>query len=113
LPARARTGRSGSSCTTTTPAANSPPRSRISGAADKHARIVVTGAFDPNPSPFARPLFEALDGAIAVAARAEGARFAPLLATFDGALCTLTLLCSDGDAHPSDAGYQAIADRVG
>ena len=26
------------------------------------------------------------------------------------ALCSLTLLCSDGDAHPSDAGYSTIAD---
>jgi hypothetical protein len=44
----------------------------------------------------------------------SGARFAPLFATFDvpGALCALTLLCSDGDAHPSDAGYQAIADSI-
>lgn len=28
------------------------------------------------------------------------------------ALCTLTLLCSDGDAHPSDAGYRVIAELI-
>jgi lysophospholipase L1-like esterase len=86
-------------------------------AADKHARIVVTGAFDPNPSPLAQlthPLFRALDDAIAAVAAGAGARYAPLFAAFDSdaALCTLTLLCSDGDAHPSDAGYGVIADRV-
>ena len=26
------------------------------------------------------------------------------------ALCTYTLLCRDGDAHPSDAGYAVLAD---
>ena len=28
------------------------------------------------------------------------------------ALCTLTLACSEGDTHPSDAGYRAIAEVV-
>jgi lysophospholipase L1-like esterase len=86
-------------------------------AAGPHAKLVLTGVYDPNPQPFAQithPLFLALDHALKTVAGAIGVRFAPLFATFDGdtALCTLTLLCSDGDAHPSDAGYQAIADRV-
>jgi hypothetical protein len=28
------------------------------------------------------------------------------------AICTLTLLCERGDSHPSDIGYQALADIV-
>jgi hypothetical protein len=36
------------------------------------------------------------------------------MAEFDAdggaALCTYTLLCRDGDAHPSDAGYAVLAD---
>jgi hypothetical protein len=28
------------------------------------------------------------------------------------AICTLTLLCAQNDGHPSDAGYQALADLV-
>jgi hypothetical protein len=79
--------------------------------------IVVTGAFDPNLEPIAQqthPLFMALDQAIGDLAGRVGVRFVSLFARFDGdaALCTLTLLCSDGDAHPSDAGYRAIADAI-
>jgi lysophospholipase L1-like esterase len=82
------------------------------GNAAKHAEIVVTGVDDPNPAPLStltHPLYEALDDAMATTAVATGARFAPL---FDADLCGLTLLCSDGDAHPSDAGYHAIAERI-
>jgi lysophospholipase L1-like esterase len=86
-------------------------------AAGPQAVIVLTGVYDPNPQPFAQithPLFLALDHAMRTLAGRLGVRFAPLFATFDGnaALCTLTLLCSNGDAHPSDAGYEAIAERV-
>lgn len=28
------------------------------------------------------------------------------------AICTLTLVCAQHDAHPSDAGYQALASLV-
>ena len=28
------------------------------------------------------------------------------------AICALTLICTDRDSHPSDAGYQALADIV-
>jgi lysophospholipase L1-like esterase len=86
-------------------------------AAGPRAVIVVTGVFDPNLQPVAQqthPRFLALDGAIEDVARRVGVRFAPLFAVFDGdvALCALTLLCSDGDAHPSDAGSRAIADAI-
>ena len=48
---------------------------------------------------------------------AEDARFADLASVLNPsgeaarvtAICTLTLLCSEGDSHPSDAGYRAIA----
>jgi lysophospholipase L1-like esterase len=86
-------------------------------AAGPRAVIVVTGVFDPNLEPVAQqthPLFRALDRAVEDVAGRVGVRFAPLFARFDGdaALCALTLLCSDGDAHPSDAGYRAIADAI-
>jgi len=86
-------------------------------AAGPHAVIVVTGVYDPNPQPLdqlTHPLFQALDQAIHDAAQSLGVRFAPLFAAFDSdaALCTLTLLCTNGDAHPSDAGYAVIADRI-
>jgi hypothetical protein len=28
------------------------------------------------------------------------------------AICELTLLCSQGDTHPSDSGYRAMAERI-
>jgi hypothetical protein len=55
---------------------------------------------------------------MADAAAANRAGFADPVAVFnpDGdtgaALCMLTLLCSDGDGHPSDAGYLAIAELL-
>jgi lysophospholipase L1-like esterase len=86
-------------------------------AAGPRVVIVVTGVYDPNRQPPAQqthPLYLALDDAIRSAASHAGARFAGLFTAFDSdaALCTLTLLCSDGEAHPSDAGYEAIADPV-
>jgi hypothetical protein len=50
--------------------------------------------------------------------RDAGAAFADPFPVFNPAgdtgatLCTLTLLCDAGDAHPSDLGYRAIADLV-
>jgi lysophospholipase L1-like esterase len=86
-------------------------------AAGPRAVIAVTGVYDPNPQPIAQqthPLFLAVDQAIRTVAGQVGVRFAPLFAAFDGdtALCTFTLLCSHGDEHPSDAGYQTIADSI-
>lgn len=48
-------------------------------------------------------------------------RFADLFSIFNpqgdieakaDAICALTLLCSEGDIHPSDAGFRVIADEV-
>jgi lysophospholipase L1-like esterase len=86
-------------------------------AAGPRATIVLTGPYDPNPQPLAHqthPLYLALDAAMRTAAARTGVRYAALFTSFDSddALCELTLLCSDGDAHPSDAGYRTIADLI-
>jgi lysophospholipase L1-like esterase len=86
------------------------------------AEIIVSGSWHPFLDHL--PLFDAqfaiLNLAIANAAIAEDARFADLAPVLNPpgeaarvtAICTLTLLCSEGDSHPSDAGYRAIADVV-
>jgi lysophospholipase L1-like esterase len=84
------------------------------------ARVVVLGAFDVNIGAFAltHPIIQQLNLTMAVAAAANHARFADPFPVFNpegdtgATLCTLTLLCSEGDAHPSDAGYRAIADLI-
>ena len=88
-------------------------------AAGPRATIVLTGPYDPNPQPLAQlthPLYLALDAAMRTVAARTGVRYAALFSTFDSdlALCNLTLFCSSDppDAHPSDAGYQAIADLI-
>jgi lysophospholipase L1-like esterase len=66
------------------------------------------------------PLFQAANATIAVVAEEDRARFADVTSVFNPqgdaartvAICTLTLFCSEGDGHPSDAGYRAIADVV-
>jgi len=86
-------------------------------AAGPRTPIVLTGPYDPNLQPLAEqthPLFRALDDAMKLAAERVGARYVALLETLgsDAALCTLTLQCTNGDAHPSDTGYITIADRI-
>src|SRR5258708_7818051 len=87
------------------------------------AEIVVVGAYDPNIGAFAfaDPLFEDLNQAQASAAAVARARFADPLPVFNpqgndtaetAAICTLTLLCSQADGHPSDAAYRALAGVV-
>jgi hypothetical protein len=70
---------------------------------------------------FADPLFTLLNRAQQAAAAAVRARFADPFPVFNppgdetaetAAICTLTLLCSQGDGHPSDAGYRALASIV-
>jgi hypothetical protein len=71
---------------------------------------------------FADPLYTQLNQAQQTAAAKIQARFAdPFLNVFNpqgddtaetAAICALTPLCSEGDGHPSDAGYRALADVV-
>ena len=92
-------------------------------AAAPDAEIIITGAWDGNIGYFAEadPLFQALNTALTAAASSERARFADTFAVFNpqadptaetNAICALTLLCTEGDGHPSDAGYAAIAGAV-
>jgi lysophospholipase L1-like esterase len=89
-------------------------------AAAPDAEIIVVGAYDPDIGAFtfADPLFTQLNQAQQAAAAAVRARFADPFPAFNpqgdpaaetAAICTLTLLCSQGDGHPSDAGYRALA----
>jgi lysophospholipase L1-like esterase len=89
-------------------------------AAAPSAEIVVTGVWDTFLGLFALadPMFEALNAAIAGVTADADARFADPFPIFNprgdaaaetAAICTLTLLCTDGDSHPSDAGYRALA----
>jgi len=88
-----------------------------------NAEIIVMGARDSfiGAFAFADPLFQALDASIAQVTAAKRARFADPFPIFnpqgdrnreEQAICTLTLLCTQGDSHPSDAAYQALADVV-
>ena len=92
-------------------------------AAAPDAEIIVVGAYDPNIGAFAfaDPLFTQLNQAQRAAAATVRAQFADPFPVFNPqggtaaeatAICTLTLLCSQGDGHPSDAGYRALADVV-
>jgi lysophospholipase L1-like esterase len=85
------------------------------------AEIIVTGAWNPEVDQLkqAQPLYRSLDAAIARAATASRARVAKTFAVFNppgnvriqrARLCALTFFCSNGDPHPTDAGYRAIAD---
>ena len=92
-------------------------------AAAPAAEIIVTGAWNPDPAQLAplRPIYRSLDAAIARAAAASRGRSAKTLAVFNprgtvqaqrARLCALTFICSQGDPHPTDAGYRALADAV-
>jgi lysophospholipase L1-like esterase len=92
-------------------------------AAAPDAEIIVVGAYDPNIGAFAfaDPLFTQLNQAQQAAAATVRARFADPFPVFNpqgdpaaetAAICTLTLLCTEGDGHPSDAGYSALAGIV-
>ena len=89
-------------------------------AAAPNADIVATGAWNPDPSQLAalKPVYRSLEASIVKAAAPSNARVARMLPVFnpsaDGQarLCALTFICSNGDPHPTDAGYRAMADAV-
>jgi lysophospholipase L1-like esterase len=85
------------------------------------ADIIVSGAWNPEADRLvqAEPLYRSLDAAIARAAAASRARVADMFTALAGRgsvraqrarLCKLTFFCSQGDPHPTDAGYRAMAD---
>ena len=92
-------------------------------AAAPDAVIIVVGAYNPNVGAFTftDPLFRGVNAAQADAAAAVRARFADPFPVFNppggdpaetAAICRLTLICTAGDGHPSDAGHLALADIV-
>jgi lysophospholipase L1-like esterase len=92
-------------------------------AAAPKAEIVLTGLYDFNADDLKRtdPLFEALNAAIARVAAGSHAHFADLFPAFNpkgdvkrerARICAYTFICSHEDAHPTNAGYRAIADAV-
>lgn len=87
------------------------------------AEIILTGSYNANVGAFAftDPIYLALNAAESAVAKAAGARLADPFPVFNpqrdpaaeqAAICRLTLVCTRGDAHPSDAGYQALAGVV-
>jgi len=84
-------------------------------AAAPRAEIIVVGAYNPNVDgrAFSDPLFAGVNAAQASAAAGVRGRFVDPTGVFTAAaLCQLTLVCTAGDAHPSDAGYRALAELV-
>ena len=90
-------------------------------AAAPDSEIIVTGAWNPEADQLARtqPLYRSLDSAIARAAAASNAHVAQMFPVFNGSgsaraqrarLCAQSFICSQGDVHPTDAGYRAMAD---
>jgi lysophospholipase L1-like esterase len=91
--------------------------------AEPQAEIVVTGSWNDNGSQLAEtnPLFQSLDSTISRAAQGARARFADIRPAFNppggiakerARLCAYTFICSQGDGHPTDVGYRAIAAAV-
>lgn len=92
---------------------------RLRGAAPD-AEIILTGAWNFDVEGLARsePLFRSIDATIARVAGAARARVARMYPVFDppgsparqkARICALTFVCSQGDPHPTDAGYRAMA----
>lgn len=92
-------------------------------AAAPTAEIIVTGTWNDTIADLAHTnsLYQALDDTIAKAAKTARAHFADTLPVFNppgttakerARICTYTFICSQGDGHPTDTGYRAIADAV-
>jgi lysophospholipase L1-like esterase len=86
-------------------------------AAAPRAEIILTGAWnlDAEHPAQSEPLFRSIDATIARAAASGKARVARIYPIFTpvakpkGRICALTFICSQGDPHPTDAGYRAMA----
>jgi lysophospholipase L1-like esterase len=84
------------------------------------AEIVVLGLYNPLAldDPTTNVLAAVLNEDLATVAAANRVRFADPLPAFNLAapqpatLCFLTLVCTLGDIHPSDAGYALIGDLM-
>jgi lysophospholipase L1-like esterase len=87
------------------------------------ADIIVTGSWDSfiDALEFADPLFQLLNASMAATAAAHRVRVADPFPLFNPqgdlqheieTLCTLLLLCTSGDSHPSDLGYQVLGNLV-
>ena len=92
-------------------------------AAAPGAEIIVTGAWNPDPTQLEqlRPVYRSLEASITKAAGGSRARVARMLPVFNPSgsmqaqrarLCAFTFICSRGDPHPTDAGYRAMAEAV-
>jgi lysophospholipase L1-like esterase len=92
-------------------------------AAAPDAEIIVSGSWDSflDSLEFADPLFQLLNASMSQKAAAHRVRFADPFPVFNPqgnlaheiqTMCTLTLLCTENDSHPSDAGYRVLADLV-
>jgi lysophospholipase L1-like esterase len=86
------------------------------------AEIIVIGGWNSRIDFLAEsdPLVQGANAMMASVAAQALARFADMVPVFNpqgqgpriAAICTLTLLCFEGDVHPSDAGYRAMAGAV-
>jgi lysophospholipase L1-like esterase len=89
---------------------------RLRAAAPK-AEIILTGAWNFDVEHLAKsdPLFRSVDARVARVAAVHSARVAKMYPVFDppgkekARICKLTFICSQGDVHPTDAGYRAMA----
>ena len=88
-----------------------------------HADIIVTGFWDEDLYALGQnaPLYRVLNQSTGRTAARANAHFADLIPAFNPAggvakekarICALTFICSEGDGHPTDAGYRAIAVAV-
>lgn len=87
------------------------------------AEIIVTGPWNSaiGAFPITDPLYLQLESAMRGAAVDTRVRFADMFPRFNpqgdvdaeaAAICAMTLLCTEGDIHLSDAGNRVVADEV-
>jgi lysophospholipase L1-like esterase len=88
-----------------------------------NAEIIVTGPWNISIGGFPEtdPFFKIYDDALRRVAADMRVRYVDLFPIFNpqgdieaetAAICALTLLCSESDIHPSDAGFRVIGDEV-